>query len=63
MICSYNRAQNDPYKESQHPRYTKLVKVRDGRIREYGEKRFTGDEGGEVWLADERDTTFRNLPR
>jgi ectoine hydroxylase-related dioxygenase (phytanoyl-CoA dioxygenase family) len=63
MICSYNAARNDPYKESQHPRYTKLVKVPDSRIREYGEKRFTGDEGSEVWLADERDTTFRNLPR
>ena len=25
MICSYNAARNDPYKESQHPRYTPLV--------------------------------------
>ena len=63
MICCYNAARNDPYKESHHPRYTPLVKVPDSRIREYGERRFTGSEANEVWLAEERDTTFRNLPR
>jgi hypothetical protein len=63
MICSYNAARNDPYKESQHPRYTPLAKVLDCRIREYGERRFSGDEDQDVWLAEERDTTARNLPR
>ena len=63
MICSYNAARNDPYKESQHPRYTPLVKVPDSRIREYGERRFSGDEKSDVWLAEERDTTARNLRR
>lgn len=63
MICSYNAARNDPYKESQHPRYTPLVKVPDSRIREYGKRRFSGDERGDVWLAEERDTTARKLPR
>ena len=63
MICSYNAARNDPYKESQHPRYTPLIKVPDSRIREYGERRFSGEENSDVWLAEERDTTARNLRR
>ena len=34
MICCYNAARNDPYKESHHPRYTPLRKVPDcGRSR------------------------------
>ena len=32
MICCYNAASNDPYKESHHPRYTKLNKVDDDQI-------------------------------
>ena len=32
MICCYNAASNDPYKDSHHPRYTKLEKVEDNRI-------------------------------
>ena len=32
MICCYNSARNDPYKESHHPRYTPLVKVPDSEI-------------------------------
>ena len=32
MICCYNAASNDPYKNSHHPRYTKLEKVEDNRI-------------------------------
>ena len=63
MICSYNAARNDPYKESHHPRYTPLVKVPDSAIREYGMRRFKGDEGDEVWLAAERDVSARNLAK
>ncbi|MFM7519796.1 MAG: phytanoyl-CoA dioxygenase family protein, partial [Planctomycetota bacterium] len=33
MICCYNAARNDPYKESHHPRYTPLDVVPDARIR------------------------------
>lgn len=40
MICCYNAARNDPYKESVHPRYTKLVKVPDQEIRKAALKRF-----------------------
>ena len=32
MICCYNAKSNDPYKESHHPRYTKLQKVDDDQI-------------------------------
>jgi ectoine hydroxylase len=32
MICCYNSATNNPYKESHHPSYTKLHKVEDSEI-------------------------------
>ena len=32
MICCCNAASNDPYKDSHHPRYTKLNKVNDDQI-------------------------------
>lgn len=55
MICSYNAARNDPYRESHHPRYTPLVKAPDAKIREYGARRFAGTEGEGVWLDPEHD--------
>lgn len=61
MICSYNAARNDPYKDSHHPRYTPLVKVPDGRIREYGQRRFAAHEDDGVWLAAERDHSAKSL--
>lgn len=33
LICCYNAARNNPYKESRHPRYTPLAKVSDGAIK------------------------------
>jgi len=36
MICCYNAASNDPYKESHHPGYTPLEKVDDGEILRVG---------------------------
>jgi ectoine hydroxylase-related dioxygenase (phytanoyl-CoA dioxygenase family) len=36
LICCYNAARNDPYKESDHPRYHKLHKVPDSAILETG---------------------------
>lgn len=36
LICCYNAARNDPYKESHHPRYHKLEKVPDSAIKETG---------------------------
>jgi ectoine hydroxylase-related dioxygenase (phytanoyl-CoA dioxygenase family) len=36
LICCYNAARNDPYKDSKHPRYEPLEKWSDDRIREIG---------------------------
>jgi len=35
LICCYNARRNDPYKESRHPRYTRLAKVADDAIRQW----------------------------
>jgi hypothetical protein len=60
MICCYNAARNDPYKESHHPRYTPLRVVPDSAIKEVGIKRFA--ESGEVaWLEDRQDVSARVL--
>lgn len=60
MICCYNAARNDPYKESHHPRYTPLKMVPDAAIREVGVKRFA-DSGDVAWLEDRRDSSARGL--
>lgn len=36
LICCYNARSNDPYKDSHHPRYTKLEKVEDSKVLEVG---------------------------
>lgn len=36
FICCYNAARNDPYKDSKHPRYSRLEKWDDARIKEIG---------------------------
>jgi ectoine hydroxylase-related dioxygenase (phytanoyl-CoA dioxygenase family) len=38
LICCYNAARNDPYKESRHPRYSYLEKWPDSRIKEIGRR-------------------------
>jgi ectoine hydroxylase len=38
LICCYNAARNDPYKESRHPRYSYLEKWPDCRIKEIGRR-------------------------
>lgn len=63
MICVYNAARNDPYKESHHPRYTPLVKVPDAKIREFGQKRFAGAESEGVWLAPDKDRSAGALKK
>jgi hypothetical protein len=35
LICCYNARRNDLYKESRHPRYSKLSKVEAGAIRDW----------------------------
>ena len=61
MICCYNAARNDPYKESHHPRYTPLAVVPDAAIKEVGVKRFSDDSSDVAWLEDARDTSARRL--
>lgn len=61
MICCYNAARNDPYKESHHPRYTPLAKVPDSAIREAGGKRFADSTAEVAWLEDQRDRSARSL--
>lgn len=61
MICCYNAAKNDPYKESHHPRYTPLNKVPDSAILEAGLRRFA-DSGTDVaWLEAARDESAKSL--
>lgn len=61
MICCYNAARNDPYKESHHPRYTPLKVVPDSAIREVGIKRFADDSSDVAWLEDSKDRSARIL--
>ncbi|MFM8734528.1 MAG: phytanoyl-CoA dioxygenase family protein [Pirellulales bacterium] len=62
MICCYNAAANDPYKDSHHPRYTPLDVVSDATIKEVGIRRFA--EAGDVaWLAGDKDRSARVLAK
>jgi ectoine hydroxylase-related dioxygenase (phytanoyl-CoA dioxygenase family) len=61
MICCYNAARNDPYKESHHPRYTPLLKVPDAAIKAAGLKRFSDSQADVAWLEDAEDVSARSL--
>jgi ectoine hydroxylase-related dioxygenase (phytanoyl-CoA dioxygenase family) len=61
MICCYNAARNDPYKESHHPRYTPLHKVPDSAIKETGLRRFADTQTDVAWLEAEKDRSARSL--
>jgi ectoine hydroxylase-related dioxygenase (phytanoyl-CoA dioxygenase family) len=61
MICCYNAARNDPYKEAHHPRYTPLSKVPDSAIREAGLRRFNDSKSDVAWLEDTKDQSARSL--
>ena len=63
MICCYNSRSNDPYKESQHPRYTPLDRLDDGAIKEVGVKRFADDGSDVAFLDPNHDETARSLQR
>jgi ectoine hydroxylase len=62
MICCYNARSNDPYLESQHPRYTPLAKVPDSSIREAGARRFSNGSENAAWLDSKEDVSARQLP-
>jgi hypothetical protein len=55
LICCYNAARNNPYKESHHPRYHFLEKVDDGAIKTAGAKLFAE---GTKFLRVEEDQTI-----
>jgi ectoine hydroxylase-related dioxygenase (phytanoyl-CoA dioxygenase family) len=61
MICCYNAARNDPYKESHHPRYTPVRMVPDSAIKEVGVKRFADDPSDVAWLEDTKDVSAKVL--
>lgn len=42
LICCYNAARNDPYKESRHPRYTPLEAVGDDAIHAWAREHAAG---------------------
>jgi ectoine hydroxylase len=63
MICCYNAARNDPYKEAHHPRYTPLKVVPDSAIKEVGVKRFADDTSDVAWLENAKDRSARALAR
>ena len=60
LICCYNAARNNPFKESHHLRYTPLDKVADTAIKEVGVKRFEDDDTDVAWMGDE-DQSARSL--
>jgi ectoine hydroxylase len=61
MICCYNAARNDPYKESHHPRYTPLAKVPDSAIQQTALRRFADSTTDVAWLEDKQDASARSL--
>ncbi|HWB82728.1 MAG TPA: phytanoyl-CoA dioxygenase family protein [Bryobacteraceae bacterium] len=61
MICCYNAARNDPYKESHHPRYTRLEKVPDSAVAEAGLKRFANSNMDVAWLNPDEDKSAASL--
>jgi ectoine hydroxylase len=61
MICCYNAARNDPYKEAHHPRYTPLSKVPDSAIRDAGLRRFADTNAEVAWLEEAKDHSARSL--
>lgn len=54
LICCYNAARNNPYKEHHHPRYTPLEKVPDSAIKQIGA---VGSAGSQSFLKQEDDAT------
>jgi len=60
IICCYNAARNNPYKEAHHPRYTPLHKVPDSEILAAGSKRFA-DADESVWLDTKQDESATSL--
>ena len=63
MICCYNAARNDPYKEAHHPRYTPLSKVPDSAILDAGTRRFSDTTSNVPWLDVAKDESASSLAK
>jgi ectoine hydroxylase len=63
MICCYNAARNNPYKEAHHPRYTPLHKVPDSAILAAGIRRFSTETADLAWLDPAKDTSVPALDK
>lgn len=61
MICCYNAARNNPYKEHHHPRYTPLSKVPDSAILEAGLRRFSDSASDVAWMNTQDDKSAASL--
>jgi ectoine hydroxylase len=61
MICCYNAARNNPYKQAHHPCYTPLHKVDDSMIKTVGAKRFADDVSDVAWLDPNQDVSAKVL--
>ncbi len=55
LICCYNSARNNPYREAHHPSYTPLKKVDDDAIKRVGITRFADDSGDLAFMNVEDD--------
>ena len=53
LICCYNAARNNPYREAHHPSYSPLAKVADSAIKQIGMTRFEDDESDVAFLDPE----------
>jgi len=61
LICCYNAARNDPFKDAPHPRYTPLQRLPDTAIKEAGLRRF-GDSSADVaWWEHTADPAAMSL--
>lgn len=63
MICCYNAADNDPYKDSHHPRYTPLQKIEDHEILTVGARRFSAADVAVMLDSGEEQASMRRLAR
>ena len=60
LICCYNAARNNPYKEGQHASYTPLVKVGEDAIKNSNLNGFNENPESD-WVSPESDRTIEKL--
>ena len=63
LICCYNAARNDPYKESRHPRYEPLVKVADTAIKDWAARANVREGAGLATAASAKCGLIKSAAR